>query len=80
MLGREGPAEPPPLAAPHGERQVFGDGHRRSRPAERILEDAADQLSAHIKLSQVEARKITLFRLQSARRSLDTENGPANGR
>jgi DNA-binding GntR family transcriptional regulator len=47
---------------------------------QRSFEDAADQLSAHIKLSQVEARKITLFRLQSARRSLDTENGPANGR
>jgi DNA-binding GntR family transcriptional regulator len=40
---------------------------------QRSFEDAADQLSVHIKLSQSEARKITLFRLQSARRSLDHE-------
>ena len=59
---------------------------------QRSFEDAADKLSVHIKLSQVEARKITLYRLQSARRSLDTEgyskppgryplanDGPANG-
>ncbi len=35
------------------------------------FEDAADQLSVHIRISQVEARKITLYRLQSARKSLD---------
>jgi DNA-binding GntR family transcriptional regulator len=40
---------------------------------ERSFEDAADQLNVHIKVSQVEARKITLFRLQSARQSLATE-------
>jgi DNA-binding GntR family transcriptional regulator len=41
----------------------------------RAFEDAANQLSVHIALSQVEARKITLFRLQSARQSLGA-NGP----
>src|SRR5580692_11654568 len=41
----------------------------------RAFEDAANQLSAHIALSQVEARKITLFRLQSARQSLGAD-GP----
>jgi hypothetical protein len=29
-----------------------------------------NQLSVHIELSQVEARKITLYKLQSARQSL----------
>jgi DNA-binding GntR family transcriptional regulator len=37
------------------------------------FEDAAHQLSVHIELSQVEARKITLYRLQNARQSLGTE-------
>lgn len=47
----------------------------------RAFEDAADQLSAHIQLSQTEARKITLFRLQSARRSLDHDGyGKPSGR
>jgi DNA-binding GntR family transcriptional regulator len=45
----------------------------------RAFEDAANQLSVHIALSQVEARKITLFRLQSARRSLGA-NGPGTAR
>ena len=40
---------------------------------QRAFEDAVSQLSAHIALSQVEARKITLYRLQSARRSLGSE-------
>lgn len=37
---------------------------------QRAFQDAADQLMVHIQCSQVEARKITLFRLQSARQSL----------
>jgi len=37
---------------------------------QRAFEDAAGQLSAHIALSQAEVRKITLFRLQSARQTL----------
>jgi DNA-binding GntR family transcriptional regulator len=41
----------------------------------RAFEDAASQLSIHIAVSQVEARKITLFRLQSARQSLGAQ-GP----
>lgn len=41
---------------------------------QRAVDEAADQLTAHIKLSQDEARKITLFRLQSARRTLGTKN------
>jgi DNA-binding GntR family transcriptional regulator len=39
----------------------------------RAFEDAADQLSTHIACSQSEARKITLFKLQSARQSLGAE-------
>jgi DNA-binding GntR family transcriptional regulator len=42
---------------------------------QRSFEDAADQLRVHIELSQVAARKITLYRLQSARQSLGVENG-----
>jgi DNA-binding GntR family transcriptional regulator len=37
---------------------------------QRAFEDAANRLSVHIAVSQVEARKITISRLQSARRSL----------
>jgi DNA-binding GntR family transcriptional regulator len=37
------------------------------------FEDAAHQLSVHIELSQVEARKITLYKLQNARQSLGAE-------
>lgn len=37
------------------------------------FEDAAEQLCVHIQLSQSAARKITLFRLQSARQSLGLE-------
>jgi DNA-binding GntR family transcriptional regulator len=40
---------------------------------QRAFQDAADQLTVHIQCSQVEARKITLFRLQSARQSLGME-------
>ena len=39
----------------------------------RAFEDAADQLSTHIACSQSEARKITLYKLQSARQSLGAE-------
>jgi DNA-binding GntR family transcriptional regulator len=39
------------------------------------FEDAADQLRVHIELSQIAARKITLYRLQSARQSLGS-TGP----
>lgn len=59
---------------------------------QRSFEDAAKQLSVHIELSQVEARKITLYRLQNARQSLGTKdidkspgpyplihNGPTDG-
>jgi DNA-binding GntR family transcriptional regulator len=35
----------------------------------RSFEEAANQLSVHIECSQVEARKITLYKLQSARQS-----------
>jgi DNA-binding GntR family transcriptional regulator len=38
---------------------------------QRAFEDAANQLSVHIELSQIAARKITLFKLQSARQSLN---------
>jgi len=38
---------------------------------QRSFEDAANQLSVHIELSQIAARKITLYRLQSARQSLN---------
>jgi DNA-binding GntR family transcriptional regulator len=37
---------------------------------QRAFKDASDQLCVHIECSQTEARKITLFRLQSARQSL----------
>ncbi len=40
---------------------------------QRSFEEAADQLSAHIECSQVEARKITLYKLQNARQSLGIE-------
>src|ERR1700733_13272494 len=49
----------------------------------RSFEDAAEQLTVHIALSQEKARKITLFRLQSARQSLGLDgshNGSGNGR
>lgn len=39
----------------------------------RAFEDAANQLSVHIACSQSEARKITLYKLQSARQSLGAE-------
>jgi DNA-binding GntR family transcriptional regulator len=38
---------------------------------QRLFDDAAEQLTVHIRISQIEARKITLFRLQNARQSLD---------
>jgi DNA-binding GntR family transcriptional regulator len=41
------------------------------------FEDAAQQLSVHIQLSQAAARKITLFRLQNARQSLGVERAGA---
>lgn len=37
---------------------------------QRSFDEAANRLSAHIELSQAEARKITLYKLQSARQSL----------
>jgi DNA-binding GntR family transcriptional regulator len=40
---------------------------------QRCFEDAAEQLRVHIELSQVAARKITLYRLQSARQTLGAE-------
>ena len=40
---------------------------------QRDFQDAADQLSVHIACSQTEARKITLFKLQSARQTLGME-------
>jgi DNA-binding GntR family transcriptional regulator len=40
---------------------------------QRSFEDAGDRLSLHIQLSQVAARKITLYRLQSARQTLLAE-------
>jgi DNA-binding GntR family transcriptional regulator len=36
----------------------------------RRFQDAANQLSVHIEVSRVEARKITMYRLQSSRQSL----------
>lgn len=38
----------------------------------RSFEEASSRLSVHIELSQVEARKITLYKLQSARQSFKT--------
>jgi DNA-binding GntR family transcriptional regulator len=40
---------------------------------QRAFKDASDQLALHIECSQAEARKITLYRLQSARQSLGSE-------
>lgn len=40
---------------------------------QRSFEEAANRLMAHIELSQAEARRITLYRLQSARQSLGTQ-------
>jgi DNA-binding GntR family transcriptional regulator len=40
---------------------------------QRSFQDAAEQLSVHIQVSQAEARKITLYKLQSARQSLGIE-------
>jgi len=37
------------------------------------FEDAAAQLAVHIEVSRVEARKITMYRLQSSRRSLEPQ-------
>jgi DNA-binding GntR family transcriptional regulator len=39
----------------------------------RRFEDAAKQLAVHIEVSRVEARKITMYRLQSSRRSLEPQ-------
>ena len=46
--GPQRPAQPPDPTASGGQRQVFGDRHRRGRASERILEDSADELGAAV--------------------------------